>query len=296
MSQRRMGLFTCVLVGTALSACSVNLSAEKLVRREDRRFPVSGKPEVSLKTFDGAIRVQSGDTPEVVVTIERQAGDEETLKSLEVKSSQEGNKITVEAVNPTHSGIEIGMHTGRSVALTVSMPREGDLSARSGDGAITVERIDGRIDLNTGDGAVAVRGSHGDLFVRTGDGGVSLEDVGGQVELNTGDGGVRVDGVLKQVKAKTGDGGITVRAAAGSTPTSDWQIESGDGSVSVDVPDGFNAELDARSGDGHVTLRGIEVTNATRKEDGKALTGQIGSGGSRLTIRTGDGSITVGKI
>jgi hypothetical protein len=297
MTPRGFRLYACATAALALAGCTVNLNAERITRSEERRFAVTGKPEVSLKTFDGAIRVQSWDRAEVLVTIERQAGDEESLKSITVKSDQQGNKITVEVTAPEHTGgIVIGAHVGRSASLTVSLPREADLSARSGDGGVTIENVTGRLDVNTGDGAVNVRGTRGEMNVHTGDGGMSLEDVRGQVELSTGDGGVRVDGVLQRVRARTGDGGVTIRAGTGSTATADWDIQSGDGSVTIDLPEGFGAELEARTGDGRVTVRNLTLSDVTKDDDDKALKGRIGAGGGRLTVRTGDGSITVGKI
>jgi Putative adhesin len=296
MTPRGFRLYACATAALALAGCTVNLNAERITRSEERRFTVTGKPEVSLKTFDGAIRVQSWDKPEVLVTIERQAGDEESLKSIEVKSNQEGNRITVEVTAPEHTGgIVIGEHVGRSASLTVSLPRETDVTARSGDGAVAIENVAGRLDVNTGDGAINVRGSRGDMSVRTGDGAVALEDVRGQVELTTGDGAVRVDGVLQRVKARTGDGGVTIRASEGSTAGTDWDIESGDGSVTIDLPDGFGAELEARTGDGRVSLQNLTLSDMTKDDEDKALKGRIGAGGSRLIVRTGDGSITLGK-
>lgn len=294
MPQRGIGLFVCLLGALAMAACSVNLNAEKLVRREDRRFPVTGKPEVALRTFDGAITVQSWDKPEVLVTIERQAGDEESLKSIQVKADQQGNTITVEVLRPEGSeGVTLGMHVGRSASLIVTVPRQADVSARSGDGGISVEQVAGKLDVNTGDGGVTVRRTSGDLVIRTGDGAVSLEGVEGQVELTTGDGGVTVDGTLQRLRARTGDGSITVRAGSGSAAAADWQIESGDGSVSVALPGGFAAEIDARSNDGRVTVEGFDVAGASERRETQEVRGRIGAGGNRLTIRTGDGAITI---
>ena len=59
MTQRGIGLLVCVGALLALPACSIDVNAEKLVRREDRRFPVTGTPEVVLKTFDGAITMRA---------------------------------------------------------------------------------------------------------------------------------------------------------------------------------------------------------------------------------------------
>ena len=45
------------LVAAALlgSGCSINLSAEHYIGKEEKTFAVTGKPELTLKTFDGSI-------------------------------------------------------------------------------------------------------------------------------------------------------------------------------------------------------------------------------------------------
>jgi len=297
MTQRRTGLLLCASAVLALSACSIDVNAEKLVRREDRRFPVTGTPEVVLKTFDGAISIRSSEKPEVLVTIERQAGSEEALSSIQVKADQQGNHITVEVLRPEGSdGVHLGLHVGRSASLIVTVPRQANISAGSGDGAISAEEVEGRLQLNTGDGAVSVRRTGGDLTVHTGDGGVTLQEVRGTVELTTGDGGVSIDGRLERLRARTGDGGIEVRAASGSAAAADWQLESGDGAVTLTLPGDFAAELDARSNDGRVTVDGFELAGETTRRESQEVRGRIGAGGNRVLIRTGDGSITVRKI
>ena len=292
MSHQRTRLHALVLFAPlALAACSVNLNAEKIVRREDKRFQVTGRPEVVLRTFDGTISVQPWDKPEVLVTIERQAGDEPSLESIQVKAAQDGNRITVEVVKPDRSeGITLG-YAGRSANLIVSMPRDADLEARSGDGSITVDDLSGRLHLNTGDGSVKGRGLSGDLSVRTGDGSVTLERMRGRLDLTTGDGGVDVSGALQGLKVHTGDGSVTVRASAESATADDWEITTGDGGVTLELPGAFGAELDARTGDGRISVDGLGISNQVDPEKDDQLKARLGGGGKRLVIRTGDGPI-----
>ncbi len=70
------------------------------VTREEKSFTVSGQPEVTLNTFDGAIQVRSWDKSEVHVTIERRAMSEADAKAIEVDTRQDGNRITVEVRKP----------------------------------------------------------------------------------------------------------------------------------------------------------------------------------------------------
>src|SRR5262249_17873746 len=98
---------------------------------------------------------------------------------------------------------------------------------------------------------------------------------------------------ITRLRAKTGDGSVTIRAYAGSAAEGDWDIVTGDGSVIVELPDGFNAELDAHTGDGSIGLNDITVSNVSGKIARNNVRGRLGSGGANVRIRTGDGSITL---
>ena len=85
--------------------------------------------------------------------------------------------------------------------------------------------------------------------------------------------------------------------------TDDWDISTGDGSVTLYLPPDFAAELDAHTGDGGIRneLRVASQAEAdetpapggtTRDENSRrAVRGRLGAGGKLLKIRTGDGSI-----
>jgi hypothetical protein len=121
---------------------------------------------------------------------------------------------------------------------------------------------------------------------------VSLQDVKGRLELSTGDGGVEVSGALSKVKAHTGDGSITVRATSGSTAEDDWELTSGDGGMTVELPPSFAAQVDAHTGDGGITVDGLTIAGAQLdKEHRDDLKGTLGAGGKMLRLRTGDGAI-----
>ena len=63
--------------------------------------------------------------------------------------------------------------------------------------------------------------------------------------------------------------------------------------VSVELPGTINAELDASTGDGAIQAGdfGLQTDNDSKHE----LRGRLGSGGSTLKVRTGDGGITIAK-
>jgi hypothetical protein len=102
---------------------------------------------------------------------------------------------------------------------------------------------------------------------------------------------VSVAGNLAGVKLHTGDGSITFRAAPGSAMKNDWSVTTGDGGVSVYLPAGFGAELDAHTGDGSIRSDLDLATDGDGDKERRTLKGRLGAGGKTLRIRTGDGSI-----
>ena len=63
--------------------------------------------------------------------------------------------------------------------------------------------------------------------------------------------------------------------------------------MTVSVPEGFGAELDAHTGDGRVTVRDVTVTAAGDRPSRDTLRGRLGAGGTSVRVRTGDGPIRV---
>jgi len=246
----------------------------KYVERDEKHFSVSGKPDVVLQTFDGSIEVRPWDKTDVQVTIEKRGRNHDDVSAINVHTDQSGNHVEVTVTEPPMHGFRFH---GRSAKLIVSVPASSDVSARSGDGSIDLDGIAGRLQLTSGDGSIRARRVEGDL------------------DLHTGDGSVSVSGKLTSVRARSGDGSVTINADPGSSPTADWDITTGDGSVTLVVPEGFGAELDAHTGDGGIHMNDITLSNVTGRIGRNSIKGQLGSGGRTVRVRTGDGSINLKK-
>ena len=274
-----------------LAGCVV-VDTQGHIAREEKRFTVTGAPELKLTTFDGAIDIRSGDGKTVVVEVEKRGPTPNAIEQLKIETSQNGNQIEVSVKRPGRDGEFFGFHGMSTTAkLIVTMPREGNVIARSGDGSIRIEHVSGRLELRTGDGSIRATGIGGQITLATGDGSVTLDEAEGDVDVDTGDGSVSVAGKLGIVKLHTGDGSITFRAEPGTTMKDNWSLTTGDGGISVYLPSDFGAQLDAHTGDG--TIRNeLQIKSDGGGEDSRrTVKGQLGDGGKTLRIRTGDGSV-----
>ena len=274
----------------ALSGCVV-VDSQGHIAREEKRFTLTGQPDLRLTTFDGAIEIRSGEGNTVVVEIEKRGPTKEALDDLKIETKQDGNRIEVDVKKPAHEVVFFGVgRMSPTAKLIVTMPREGNVTARSGDGSIRIEHVHGRLELRTGDGSIRAIDIAGQLTLATGDGSVTLEDVAGDVDVDTGDGSVSIAGKPSAMKLHTGDGSITVRALSGTTMKDDWSMTTGDGGVAVYLPSDFGAELDAHTGDGSIRNE-LQLSNDDTDKERRTLRGKLGAGGKLLRIRTGDGSI-----
>ena len=296
-----------LLASTLLAACEVNLNTEGLSARETKTFKVAGLPEIDLDTFDGAIEIHSWDKAEVEVEIEKRAMEQSLIDQIKVEATQQGDKIVLKVTGPSRTdfgGLTIGVHISPTARLRVVVPRASNIVARSGDGAIRAEALDGKIVLNTVDGSVTATRLSGDINVRSGDGSIRLDKITGRIDLETDDGSIGFEGKPSILHLKTGDGSVRAQIDVETVMTDNWDVTTGDGSITLTLPSAFNAELDAETSDGAVRSshpllaegrderRGGEGSD-DRRERRRVLRAKMGDGGKSLKVRTGDGTIRI---
>ncbi len=298
-----------LLASSVLAGCEVNLNTEGLSARETKTFKVTGLPEIDLDTFDGAIEIHSWDRAEVEVEIEKRAMEQSLIDEIKVEATQQGDKIVLKVTGPSRTefgGVTIGVHVSPTARLRVAVPRASNLTARSGDGSIRAEALDGKIVLNTADGSVTATRLSGDIQVRSGDGSIRLDKVTGKLDLETDDGSIGFEGKPSVLHLKTGDGSVRARIDVDAVMTDNWDLTTGDGSITLTLPSAFNAELDAETSDGsvrasHPLLEGERDERRSgedsdeRRERRRVLRTRMGDGGKALRVRTGDGTIRIDR-
>jgi hypothetical protein len=256
----------------AASAVAVLSSAPALGDEWTKTYTLSGKPELRIDTSDANIRLTTWDQNTIeakVITTHYKIGE----AGIRVEEHQSGNSVEIDVHFPHHGfNVEWGNHR---VDIIVQMPREGRINLRTGDGKIDVAGLKGEMDLHTGDGSE------------------NVESVDGKLHASTGDGHITAQGRFDELELKTGDGHMDVRAAGGSSLAAGWRLETGDGSVSLEVPSNLAADVDLHTSDGHIDLDMPIVTEGQIRKN--EIHGKLNGGGSSLTIRTGDGSIHLRK-
>jgi DUF4097 and DUF4098 domain-containing protein YvlB len=272
----KVSIIKCGLPALLMFASLCSLSA--LPARADdwsKTYVITGKPDLRVDTSDANIHVSTWDQNTIeakVTTTHYKIGDD----GIRIEEHQTGDTVEINVRFPHHGvTINLGNYKNHRVDVDIHMPREG------------------RVNLHTGDGKIELSNFKGEMQLHSGDGSQEVAAVDGKLRAMTGDGHIRADGRFDELDLKTGDGRVDARATSGSALATSWRLESGDGTVTLEVPETLAADVDLHTGDGHIDLD-MPISTAGKIREGE-VRGKLNGGGNLLTIHTGDGSIRLRK-
>jgi DUF4097 and DUF4098 domain-containing protein YvlB len=249
------------------------LSLPALADDWSKSFSFSGRPELRVDADDASVSIRPWDRKEIQARVTT-VGWRISPSEVRVIDRQSGARLEIDVRVP-RIRIQWGFNR-RSIHMELQVPREIAANIRTGDGMIDVAGLKGAMQLKTGDGRIEAG---------------SLE---GSLEAHTGDGKIRVQGRFDALDLRTGDGSIEAEIGSGSKMLSAWQVHTGDGRITVRLPDSFAAELDVHTGDGRIRSD-LPVTVAGVQRHSE-LHGRLNGGGQLLTIRSNDGSINIERL
>jgi DUF4097 and DUF4098 domain-containing protein YvlB len=234
------------------------INEDRFTDQESKSFPVAGTPNLNVVTYDGTINVQGWDKQEVMYKATKRGGDEQQVKGIQIKTTQDGSSVSIVATSAEGDG---------SVDLEVFVPRTANVHMSSQDGHLSLHGVSGELTLRTSDGSIEVADSRGQLQANTGDGQIQVANFDGQADARTGDGPITLDGNFTALNARTGDGPISLSVPASSNFTIETNTEE------------LNNE-------------GLPVSEDVAPSK-RAKRWKVGNGGNVFVFGTGEGTITV---
>jgi DUF4097 and DUF4098 domain-containing protein YvlB len=277
---------------SALSFATLPLAAPAHADDWAKTYKLTGRPNLRVTTNDGHVDLYASTGNEIdahVTTTRWQIGG----SGVRIIESQNGNDVNLEVRVPNTFFHFFGELHG-SVRIELHVPREADFDVQTSDGSVTSQAFHGQLRISTGDGNIETNGLTGNVRLHSGDGHIRGDGFDGALDADSGGGRIDVTGRFDTLRLQSGDGSVTAEAQSGSKISSDWSIRSGDGSVTLRLPDGLNADLDAHTGDGHIALDFPVTVQGDLSRT--TIRGKIGAGGPSLLVHTGDGSIHISKI
>src|SRR5271163_4795496 len=308
LTSGRIKMFGMFILGAG-ALTSLILAPRATAEETVKTFAISGRAQVRVETNDGSVHIVTSPGSKQV-EFHVQYDGYQIDKDLHVDTHQDGDRVQLTARISGHWGISWG-HSSRNLRIEVRMPRVGDAEVDTGDGAVDSQSLDGNLKIHTGDGSVRAAAVTGSLDVDTGDGSITVEGAKGTIRLHSGDGHIEARGLDGNLEAtsgdghitiagrfdsltlKTGDGSIDAHALPGSKMSSAWNVHTGDGSVDFALPADMQADIDASTHDGHISMGIPVMVDGTFSKS--QIHGKMNGGGQPLTITTGDGSIRLSK-
>ncbi len=248
-------------------------TASALADDWSKTYDLTGKPDLRLEAGDASIRIDSWDQNKIEARVTTHGWHLGT--EVQVVERQQGNSVDIEVRQARRSHVSFGLEA-RKTEVTIRMPRDAKVNVRSQDGSISARAIAGELEFSSGDGRL------------------ELEDIDGNLRAHTSDGSVRVSGRFDVLDLNTSDGRVEVEARQGSQIRQSWEVRTSDGSVQLKVPADLAADIDMHTGDGHITTNVPIVVEGSFSHEN--LHGKMNGGGHRLSVYTGDGSITLDKF
>lgn len=141
-----------------------------------------------------------------------------------------------------------------SVSFEVWAPRKTNLEAETHNGGVSVEGIEGKMDL------------------RAVNGGISLREVGGDV------------------RAETTNGGVSAQLGGTVWKGEGLDLETTNGGVTLEIPRNYNARLETGTVNGGMN---IDFPITVQGFIGRRITTTLGQGGPRVRATTTNGGVRI---
>jgi hypothetical protein len=129
-----------------------------------------------------------------------------------------------------------------------------------------------------------------DLDLRTTNGGVHVADVSGTIEFAATNGGVTLSALSGDVRGSTTNGGLRVELTGDRWEGRGMDVRSTNGGVTVSVPEGYSAQLEAGTTNGGVQ---VDFPVTVQGRLGRRLTATLGDGGAPIRVGTTNGGVRV---
>jgi hypothetical protein len=275
------------LLSTLTLLPALVLPAAPATRTETRVEPLAMGARLWLTQRDGNVDIQGWDRPEVQIVALCQDGPHGARAELEVRRMPQG--LAIEVKEPRAHGFAFfRFRHGARCHLTLMVPRQLSLAAKTVDGHLFLRNLDGYADLHSVDGAIHLEDVAGEVHARTVDGALEARRLKARLQGSTVDGRILLEQVEGGIALKTVDGAITALDLDG------WgegiRLASVDGNITVRLG-AAKGRLEARAKDGairtgHPTLLVHEVRH-------NLVRGTIAGGAQEIRLSTVDGSIRI---
>jgi DUF4097 and DUF4098 domain-containing protein YvlB len=242
----------------------------------DRTLNVSGAVSLDVSTGSGNVAIRGGPNEKIEIHGRIRANSnwlgssgsaEDAVRALQANPpvEQSGQVIRIGRVGDRE------LERNVSISYDIVVPMQTAVTSHTGSGSQSVDGVSGRLAVGTGSGSVTVRDVKGDLDASTGSGSINATRFEGALRAHTGSGRIRVQG----------------------EQSGRWELQTGSGSIDLDLPSNASFDLNAHTGSGGIDVDYPMTVQGRVKVNRHEVNGKVGTGNHVLSARTGSGHIHI---
>ena len=263
-----------------------------------KTFDINDKTGLIIDNINGSIEITGWDKDyvDVAVTKKTTKGSKALEKVdiimtqkddivLETKHLKKNPKVTV--IYEVHVPKKILLKNIRSSNGSITIKDAGKTDiVRTSNGSISIENCTGKINVNTSNGSITAEDIDGSVIAHTSNGRIKLVNIEGLTSATTSNGSIQVLNSANIGNLKTSNGSIKAHIV---NVSSDVDITSSNGSITLYLTKDLNANIEAKTSNGKIKLYDFPITvNDISKTK---VSGSIGDGGNLLDLRTSNSNI-----
>jgi len=258
---------------------------------------------VSIRNVSGSVHVTGWSRKDVQV--------KGTLgpKVEHLDFDQDEDRTRIEVVIPDHTHDR----DGKSIKadLEISVPQGSAVRVDGVNVGVTVDGVNGDLELATVNGGVTVSGQPDEVRISTVNGAITLDTDARETRLEAVNGSIQVAGGKGELEASCVNGRIEVQGgtfddASCSTVSGDtiWRgglgsrgslsLQTHSGSIALELPRSISAEFNVTTFSGRITNElGPSAKRTGDYTPGYALQFELGSGASKVDISSFSGNVDI---
>jgi len=277
-----------------LTAATLVALAMPVQQQTDTVIPVRAGTRLEIENFGGETVVGTWDRNAIRVHAEHGVRDRVEIRVL-------GSVVTVKS--------QSRMGPPRAMDYTITVPARTDLSISGVYQDVTVEGVQGTVEVGTVNGDVTLRGGEGFVSLKSVEGDVQVSGATARIVVESVNAGVRIENSTGDIQATTVNGdvellGVTSSSVDANTVNGDvlfdgpiqdaghYDFSTNNGDITATVPETANATVAVETFSGEFeSSYPVRLTQSRKNR----FTFVLGTGAARLSLNSFSGTIRIAR-
>ncbi|MBW2500573.1 MAG: DUF4097 family beta strand repeat protein [Deltaproteobacteria bacterium] len=262
---------------------------ESCSREEETTVPAPSGNAVSIYNANGKTRVTGEDRSDILIRVHKSVRAdcpdlaEKLLDAVSIQHSNSGDVLEIEVQIPRRCSRTAVAH------LDIHLPRQTTVALTSTNGKICLDGLERPIRARSSNGSVSINEVQGDIDVTTANAKVTCRCTRGRLHARSSNGKIEVGRHVGSIDASTSNG--VIRASLEALGEEGVSLATSNGRIVLELPYPSDADVDMKVENG-VIRNDLELADSTGDVRGR-IRGRLGKGGTPIRLRTSNGTVSL---